>query len=124
MFDGSGLSVMRRYSLRDILGIAAISAVVAALNHLYERRSYRQKAALVRASLSTKQCTRCCGALGAWSGRFERGDIHFNPGSYLPRISVSCGRCHAQQVFYVSWDGRLTNRDLILGDASPDGRNA
>jgi hypothetical protein len=115
---------MQRYGVRDIVGVAAITAILAALHHLFERREYRRKAALVRAGLGTKRCSRCDGDLSAWDGVFERGDIHFNPGSYLPRISVSCYRCNAQQVFYVRWDGRLFSRDTILGGPSPDGRDA
>lgn len=106
---------MRPISSWDILGIVTISTVIAALNHLHKRREYHRKAALVRASLGGKRCHRCDGDLGAWDGRFERGDAHFNPGGYLPRISVSCERCHAKQVFYATWDGRLSNRDAIFG---------
>jgi hypothetical protein len=124
VFGDSGLPAMRRYGTRGIFGVAAFTAILAVLHHLFERREYRRKAALVRADLGTRRCSRCDGDLGAWGGRFERGDIHFNPGSYLPRISVSCDRCHAQQVFYVRWDGRLFNRDTILGRPPPDGLDA
>jgi hypothetical protein len=112
------LSIDRRSALIRHVGfrrVAAISAILAALHHLFERREYRRKSAFVRAVLGTKRCSRCDGDLGAWDGRFERGDIYFNPGSYLPRISVSCGRCLAHQIFYVRRDGRLFNKDRILG---------
>jgi hypothetical protein len=115
---------MRRYGTWDVVGVAAITAILAALHHLFERREYGRKAGLVRAALGTKRCTRCDGDLRAWDGRIERGDIHFNPGSYLPRISVSCDRCLTHQIFYVRWDGRLFNRDTILGTPSPDGSDA
>ena len=107
---------MRRFGTRDFLVVATISAILGAFQYLFSRREYRRKAALVRAGLGTKSCSRCGGDLGTWDGRFGRGDIHFNPGGYLPRISVSCDRCHARQDFYMRWDGRLFNRDIIFKD--------
>ena len=110
---------MRRFGTRDTLGVATISAILGALHVFFERREYRRKAALVRAGLVTKRCSRCDGDLAAWDGRFGRGVT-----IYLPRISTSCFRCHAQQVFYVRWDGRLFSRDTILRPPPPDGHDA
>src|SRR3954451_24776668 len=91
---------MPHLSISELLGVSTFVVTLAALNYFSERRGYRRKAGLVRAGLGTKRCARCEGDLGVWEGRFDRGDVHFNPGSYLPRISVSCTRCHAEQIFY------------------------
>jgi hypothetical protein len=97
----------------EVLGVLAIAALLLALHLAFERREYLRKAGLVRVSLASERCPQCDGPVSDWDGRFERGDVHFNPGSYSPRISVACARCHRPKVFYVRWDGRLFPRHKI-----------
>lgn len=92
----------------------AIAALVLALHLAFERREYRRKGGLVSVGLASERCPYCDGPLSDWDGRFEPGDVHFNPGSYFPRISVACARCHRPNVFYVRWDGRLFSRHKIF----------
>lgn len=103
--------------------------------HLF--RDHQRRAALVHAELVTHRCERCGATLGDWDGRFLPGDVHFEDGGYLLRIFVHCPGCQAEQVFYVSWECRRTerlfednlacrlyNRDRLLSGLFPESRNA
>jgi hypothetical protein len=81
----------------------------------------RRKAGLVRSNLAAERCARCGGTLGAWDGQYHPGDVHFNPGSWLPKVSVRCVDCHAEQVFYVDAQARLMNHDTLFSDLSSGG---
>jgi len=82
----------------------------------------RRKAAAVRSNLGAERCARCGAMLGEWDGQYHPGDVHFNPGSYLPKVSVRCVSCHAERVFYVNHEGRLFSRDILFGHFSSGGR--
>lgn len=109
-------------------------AAFLALETWSERRDYRRKSMAVRSKLDSQACKRCGGPLGAWEGRFHHGDVHFQPGGYVPRVIVTCTTCRSDQVFYVSWEPRLSergrivdldchlgNRDVIFAGLYPDG---
>ena len=111
-----------------LIGCAALFA----LERWHERRDCRRKAALVRPKLASQRCRRCGGTLGDWDGRFDRGDIHFYEGGYVPRVRARCTTCQVEQVFYVfcehcraesgscGLDFRLFNRDVLFEGLSFD----
>jgi hypothetical protein len=99
------------------------SVTLFCLEFWHRRREYRRKAGLVRSALLGTRCARCGGSLDEWDGRFHPGDVHFNPGSYLPKIATRCARCDAEQVFYVNWEGRLFNREDVFPARDPGGRD-
>jgi hypothetical protein len=102
------------------------------LDRWHERRDCRRKAVIVRPKLASQRCRRCGGSLGDWDGQFLPGDVHFCPGGYVPKVSVPCTTCRAEQVFYVFWKGcrteggsigldcHLGNRDVLIEGLSSD----
>ncbi len=106
-------------------GLAVFIIALVVLQVWSERREHRRKAAAIRPKLANQRCRRCGGTWADWDEKFLPGDIHFNPGGYVPRVVVRCASCGAEQVFYLLgdyrrgdqgplvWEYRLFNQDLI-----------
>lgn len=82
--------------------VAVIATLLLWLDSAFKRREYRRKAELVRLALKNQQCPHCSAALWEWDGRFLKGDVHFNPGSYLPKVTTCCTACGTNNHFYFS----------------------
>lgn len=113
---------MISFDLQHLLlysGGLAGAAGVWVLNEFYERRQYDRQAALVRSMLATEHCSRCGGKLEDWDGIFHPGDIHFNPGGYIPKLTIQCVDCHSANNLYFydeefGEDGVFADASLIL----------
>lgn len=66
----------------------------------YERRRNLRNAEIVRTKIVTQKCAACGSELADWDGVFHSGDIHFNPGGYLPLLIVPCKSCQTLNYLY------------------------
>lgn len=92
-------------------GVAISSGMLWYAISRYERSQYLRKAEIVRKKIVTLKCAACGSELAEWDGVFHSGDIHFNPGGYLPLLLVPCKSCHTLNKIYCLYS---ENFDIAL----------